>query len=209
MAGQLDAAAWAQMGTPSHACASCGAKCRRCADGEPCAKARWCAWCAHAYAENPPAADGFVYCGGPDPDAPEAEHGCGRSLPGLARLIERGLTQYPLYCGECRDALAATPPDPPNPPVPSPELDGDAPASASDGTGRSTDERPADGDSEPEPAPARKPARITVAPQQDARQDAHARHLRGGFAPRQPPEPEQHSEMGTGQTAHPRQQYRP
>ncbi|MBN9734803.1 hypothetical protein PP1_007085 [Pseudonocardia sp. P1] len=169
-----------------------------------CGGAEWCSWCANAYALNRPAADGLVYCGGPDPDAPAAEYGCGRYLPDLATLVARGLAQYPLYCGECRDAETGA------------ELPGDGRASTSGVTGRAAEERPSAArpvTPEPEPGPTPKPKAEPFAAQAEPRRDAEAHHLRGGFRPRPAtgrklsaatvPEPTYESEMGTGPTAHP------
>ena len=70
----------------------------------------WCRWCTSVYAENAPAVDGRVYCGGAD--WTEGDDGCGRAFPNLARLIEWAAeagerARYRKYCRECREELAA------------------------------------------------------------------------------------------------------
>lgn len=182
-------AAWRALGSPSpaqseqdHVCASCGRQCALCRDGKPCGLGRYCSWCANAYALNAPDPDdGVVYCGGPDPEAPSADLGCGARFPALAQLIEAGLSQYPLFCGPCREKHRA----------------------------EAAEERTLTGDSAPEPLPTPRgsasppPVRPAVsqgrlkseqrpgstAPRggRGPRDDADAQHLRGGFRPRDRP----------------------
>ena len=140
------------------------------------------------YAENAPAPDGQVYCGGAD--WAEGDDGCGRAFPGLARLIESGAPRYPKYCRECREELAAEAAE-------FRKLDATVGVGAVVGNG---DPRPA-----PDPLAERGRGRPRppLQPASDTEGERELNWARGGFAPRPIGPDVVESELGDGQAEWP------
>lgn len=190
----VDKAAWRALGTPApaepqsatHRCTSCGRGCALCRDGQTCGKADWCNWCAEALSENPPKADGRVYCAS-----------CDAPFPTLPKLIEAGLRKYPRHCRACREARREDAAEDRN------HYGTPPPATATRGTEEESGARPSTGATgrtveppKPTSAPGgtsgpRNGSEPTSGPRRP-KEDPDALYLRGGFRPRSAPRPTPH-----------------